>query len=184
MPHIDYVRTDEASGAVREALEDYRDEHGERSLLRESVANHPPLLEATKVFFDQIMREGHLDRELKEIVAVVVSQANECDYCAPSHRESLIEVHGVSRELVDDVRNEEYDSLSPEYQAAVEFTETVVADPNRVTENDFEVLRDAGFDDQDAVEILGVVGLFMFTNTYARAVSIHPTDRDDRLAEY
>lgn len=184
MARIDYVRPATAPDDVRERLEDYSEEHGERSLMRESLANHPPLLEVVAVFFRNVIRTGNVERELKETVAVAVSQENGCDYCAASHRESLVEVLGLPTDRVDAIRSGSFDALPERHRVAVEFGRQAAADPHRLTDRDFEALRAVGFDDQDVVELLGVVGLFMFVNTYGIAMDIRPEDRDDRLPTY
>jgi uncharacterized peroxidase-related enzyme len=184
MPRIDYVDPEDASEEVREYLADYSAEHGERSLMREMLANHPPLLEVTAVFFENSIRTGTLDRELKETVAVAVSQANGCDYCASSHRESMEEVLGLPSERVDAIRAEEFDSLPPHEQFAVEFARQAAENPHRITDEEFHTLREEGFDDQEIIELLGVVGLFMFVNTIGIATDIRPEDRDEKLPTY
>lgn len=184
MARIDYVDEEDVSDEVREMLLDYKEEHGERSMMRESLANHPPLLEAITVCFDNLMRTGTLDRELKEVIAVVVSQTNECDYCAASHRESLVEVVGLPTDRFDAIKAEEFEELPERYRAAAEFAQQVAANPNRVTDDHFETLRDAGFTDQNIVELLGVVGLFMFVNTYGIALNMRASDRDETLPTY
>lgn len=184
MARIGYVDAESAPEAVREQLDDYSEEHGERSLMRESLANHPPLLEVVAVFFENVIRTGNLDRTLKETVAVAVSQANGCDYCASSHRESLVEVLGLPTDRVEAIRAEEFDALPPKHQIAVEFGRQAAEDPHRLTDEDFDALRAAGFDNQDIVELLGVVGLFTFVNTYGIAMNIRPEDRDETLPTY
>lgn len=184
MPRIDYVDPDEASEEVREHLADYSEEHGERSLMREMLANHPPLLETTAVFFENSIRTGNLQRELKETVAVAVSQANGCDYCASSHRESMVEVLGLPSERVDAIRAGEFDSLPAREQVAVEFARQAAKNPHRITDEDFRALREEGFEDREIVELLGVVGLFMFVNTVGIATNIRPEDRDEELPTY
>lgn len=184
MPRIEYVTESEASGRVREMLRDYSEEHGERSLMRSSLANHPPLLEVCVFFFDKVMREGNLDRELKETVGVVVSQTNGCSYCAASHRESLVEVFELPADRVEAVRSQSYEDLPEGYREAAEFARQAADDPHRLTDEHFAALNGVGFSQQDVVELLGVVGLFMFVNTYGIAMGLQPADRDERLATY
>lgn len=184
MPRIPYVTEAEASGRVRELLEDYAAEHGVRSLMRASLANHPPLLEVCAFFFEWVMREGELDRKLKETVAVVVSQTNGCAYCAASHRESLVEVFGLPADRVEAVRSMALPDLPARERAAAEFAAQAAEDPHRLTDDHFEALYDAGFSPQNVVELLGVVGLFNFVNTYGIAMDLQPEDRDAALPTY
>ena len=184
MPRIPYVTEEEASGEVRGMLRDYSEEHGVRSLMRASLANHPPVLEVCVFFFEKAMREGELERELKETVGVVVSQTNGCAYCAASHRESLVEVFGLPAERVDAVREGSFDDLPHRHRVAAEFAAQAAEDPHRLTDEHFEALAESGFSPENVVELLGVVGLFNFVNTYGIAMDLQPQDRDAVLPTY
>lgn len=181
MALLDYVDPEETTGRARELLEEHGTERG--SLLRPMLANHPPLLEAQMVYHENFMKGGNLERELKELVGVVVSQANACDYCVSSHREKLHAL-GIPVERLAAVDEGEYGSLSDRERAAVEFAEQAATDPHRIAEADLDALRAVGFDDQDALELLGVVGMFVAANTYVNALSVHPTDGDVGIDEY
>lgn len=181
MALLDYVDPAETSPAVRELLEVETSDR--RSLLRPMLANHPPLLEAQLAYHERLMLEGNVERELKELVGVVVSQANDCDYCASSHREKLHTL-GLSAEALDAVGRSAYDELTERERAAVSFAERAATDPHRLDAADVDALRAAGFDDQDVLEVLGVVAMFQAANTLANALSIHPTDADVGLEAY
>lgn len=181
MALLDYVTPAGATGRAGELLAEYDIERG--SLLRPMLANYPPLLEAQMAYHEKIMQDGSLDRELKELAGVVVSQANDCDYCASSHREKL-HTFGIPGERLADVDEAEYDALSDRRRAAVEFAEQAATDPHRIGDDHLDSLRGVGFDDEAILELLGVVGMFTAANTYVNALSVHPTDRDVGLDEY
>lgn len=65
-----------------------------------------------------------------------------------------------------------------------EFAYSVAMDANSISENDKNLLEDAGFTDEDLVEILGVIGHFNEVNVYASALNAEPADRDDILPRY
>ncbi|MFB6110057.1 MAG: carboxymuconolactone decarboxylase family protein [Halodesulfurarchaeum sp.] len=180
MALIDYVRREDAEGEVRELLDDWiGGGTANRSLLLEAIANHPPLLEGMYTLLDRTIRSGSLDRELKELSSVVVSQANECEYCATSHRENLVDIVGMTEAEVEAVAEGRYDELPPRERSVAEFAELAATDPKRITEADFDPLYEHGFDEEDVVELLGVIGTFEAANTYVDALSVHPADREE-----
>lgn len=178
MAHVPYVRAEDAPASIARVLESFEEEHGKRSLLLEALANHPPLLQAHSEYFDGTVKQGRLDQDLKELVGVVVSQVNDCEYCLDSHRENLVEMFGVSPDAVAAVEASEFDSFPADRRAALEFAELAATDPKRISQEELDALREAGFDDAAIVELLGAVGQFVTANLYADALSIHPTDRD------
>jgi uncharacterized peroxidase-related enzyme len=50
-----------------------------------------------------MLTEGGLDRKTKEIIAMVVSMVNHCEYCSLAH-ESMARMVGASKEEIDEVR--------------------------------------------------------------------------------
>ncbi len=127
---------------------------------------------------DRTMRRGDVDRELKELASVVVSQTNECEYCTASHRENLLAVVGMDAAAIDAVAVTDYDDFPNAQRAVARFAASVADDPKRITGDDFEELTAAGFDEGEALELLGVVGAFVAANTYVDTLSIHPSDRE------
>ncbi|MFB6354200.1 MAG: carboxymuconolactone decarboxylase family protein [Halobacteriales archaeon] len=181
MALLDYADPDTASDEVAAALAEHDSDRG--SLLRPMLARHPPLLAAQMTYHDRLMLEGNLDRALKELVGVVVSQRNTCDYCASSHREKLHAL-GLSADALAAVEDGSFEALDERERAVARFAEQVATDAHRVGESDLEALRAVGLDDQDVLEVLGVAAMFMAANTLANALSIHPADRDVGLAPY
>ena len=179
MALVDYVTREEADGRVAELLDDWEGSGtANRSLLLDALANHPPLLEGMYTMLDRTMRRGTVDRELKELASVVVSQANECEYCTASHRENLLAVVGMDEAAIEAVATTDYDDLPERQRAVARFAEAVATDPQRVTEAEFEELSAVGFDEQERLELLGVIGAFVAANTYVDALSVRPADRD------
>lgn len=182
MALLEYVDPDEATGEAAALLEEHEPRRG--SLLRPMLANHPPLLQAQMVYHENLMERGQLPRDLKELVGVVVSQANACDYCASSHREKLVEALEIPVEQVVAVQDAEFEALTERERTAVRFAEQVATDAHRVSETDLDRLRDVGFDSGAILELLGVVGMFLAANAYVNALSVDPTDRDVGLDPY
>jgi uncharacterized peroxidase-related enzyme len=175
MALVPYVKPEEGPGADR--LVEFEEEHGKRSLLLEALGNHPPLLDAHSYYFQKTVGEGNLDRELKELIGVYVSELNECEYCASSHRGNLIEMMGIPEDTVEQILDGDFESLSARETAALAFAEQVVEDPKRITEDDLKSLHEAGFGDDGIVELLGVIAQFAVENLYVDTLSIFPSDR-------
>ncbi|PSP74390.1 hypothetical protein BRC86_06070 [Halobacteriales archaeon QS_3_64_16] len=185
MAHVEYVRREDATDHVSEILSQWEGEGGgtvNRSLLLDALANHPALLEGMYTLLDRTIRGGRLDRDLKELVSVVVSQANDCAYCTASHRENLLEIVSMPEERFEAVRAGEYDALPEHERAAARFAEQVALDPKGIDEEALDTLYAAGFDEEDMVELLGVAGTFVAANTYVDALSIQPGDREEAYA--
>lgn len=176
MPLIEYPSRDAVTDEAREILEAWEAEHGSRSQILESLARHPPAMDAFMHFFDRVMHDGSVDRQIKELIAVVVSVENNCDYCTTSHSATLTDVLEAPAGLVDAVQAGNYGDLPQPERAAAALASKATRDPHRVMEEDLGLLREQGFDDQQLVELLGVVCLFQAANTYVDTLTLLPSD--------
>lgn len=121
-----------------------------------------------------VNKEGHLSNAERELLAVVVSGLNRCNYCAVSHGAAL---RAESRDAVtaDLVGvNWRQAGLNERESAMAQYAEKLTAHPAEVVEADLQPLRDVGLDDHEIVELVQVVGMFNLTNRVSTALGFVP----------
>ncbi|HEY7856714.1 MAG TPA: carboxymuconolactone decarboxylase family protein [Terriglobales bacterium] len=77
---ISRVKTDEAPESIRPALEGMYQQRGNVPNMFRSAAHRPELLETMIRHFRTVMETGTVSTKLKELLAVRVSQINNCHY--------------------------------------------------------------------------------------------------------
>ncbi|MDA7977449.1 MAG: peroxidase-related enzyme [Pirellulales bacterium] len=102
-----------------------------------------------------------LSQELREQVALTVSQVNGCDYCVASHS-AVARSIGLTEDAVRDARNS--DSPDQHLETVLRFARQVIEKRGNVSEDDLEDLRSAGCDDPAVIEILGQIVFVTFAN--------------------
>jgi alkylhydroperoxidase family enzyme len=115
------------------------------------LARKPEVLFSFLEFRDEIMKKGSLDPKLKEMIAVKVSAANECNPCYTIHMKKL-----------GDVCFEECDEKT---KAALKFAEEAAKKRGKVGSNAFDNLSKY-YSEDEILEITLVVSLYMFLNTF------------------
>jgi uncharacterized peroxidase-related enzyme len=109
--------------------------------------------------------EGEVDLGFRRLIGHVASQAGGCLYCQ-AHTLLGAQNFGVDAAKLADVW--QY-ATSPHYSArertALDFALAAAAQPNAVTDAQFDVLRQH-WSDSEIVEILGVVAMFGFLNRW------------------
>jgi len=100
------VKLVEESGAlpeVRKVFEDVKKTFGLPFVpnLFRAMAHNPDYLEATWQRVKVVMGPGKLDRRTKEMIAVAVSAANNCEYCVNAHTAALKRLGATDAELVE-----------------------------------------------------------------------------------
>ena len=167
---------------ARDLYEEHR--YGNESPYRRVRLHNPAVLRAQRAYQEALFEAAPVDEELFEYVMVAVAQANDCDYCAGSHRLKLMSVAGIDEAVIDAMAERDYSSLDERECAVVEFAEQAAADPHRIGPAHIEALQAVGFDEGDIVQLLAVIGACDTANTTVSALSITPADRDDDLPTY
>lgn len=134
----------------------------------QAMAMRPEILAAFSTFGAGVYPGGLIDRALKEKVILKASLLNECQFCANSHI-SLMRQLGISDNPVVAVEN--LALLSPREKVALEYTEVVTRDSNRVTDQLFTDLR-AYFNDPEIVELTFLIGFINMLNRFNNALGI------------
>jgi uncharacterized peroxidase-related enzyme len=125
---------------------------------------------------------AHLSAADREMIAVVVSQANGCLYCLVAHGAALRE------QLADPVLGERisYDwrraGLDPRRTAICAYTEKLTRDPRMVDADDLQTLLDAGLDPAEAWDVIEIAAMYNFTNRLAMATNMLPNEEYSALA--
>lgn len=184
MPLIDYPDLEELDEQTREMLEDTRTERGEIPSFPHAMANNPPVFKAALGQFSEVMYGGNLDVSLKQLTFVVVSQQNECAYCAAAHGDELVNTFGVPEAYLEAIAEGDEAEFTDLQRAVTEFARQGATDPKRITDDHIEALREVGFDDADVLELLTVVAQAAFANTIVDAMNVLPSDQSAELEQY
>jgi uncharacterized peroxidase-related enzyme len=137
----------------------------------------PRHLELWNAFYDELMRgESTLSKVQREMIAVVVSTVNRCHYCMVSHSAFLRKLTGDPL-LVEQLRtNYAYAEIEPRERAMLDFAVKLTERSSSCTEEDVEALREAGWADEDVMDIAEVAAMFNFTNRLASGLGWVPND--------
>jgi uncharacterized peroxidase-related enzyme len=104
---------------------------------------------------------GVINAKLGEQIAVAIADRNDCEYCLAAHT-ALGRKAGASAEEMSAAQAGQ--SADPKTAAALRFAVAVVNNRAQIADEDVVALRDAGFNDEEIVEILAHVALNLFTN--------------------
>jgi len=125
------------------------------------VGNSPAALEGY-LGLNGALGRGKLDAKTRERVALVVAEANGCDYCLAAH--TFLGKNVAKLDDAEIAKNRSGGSNDAKAGAAVQFAARVVAERGHVTDDDVRAVRAAGFDDAQIVEIVLHVALNTLTN--------------------
>lgn len=136
-----------------------------------AVANSPAALQSMWAAFGALGK-GTLGARLGEQIAVAVANRNRCEYCLAAHTVLGQNAGASSAEMAAAQVGQSADARTA---AALTFALAVVERRAQIGEADVAALREAGFGDEQIVEIIAHVALNLFTNYINVALEV-PVD--------
>ena len=137
-----------------------------------TYSHFPPLLKANWDKVKALMMQGKLSRKTKEAIAVLVSKYNSCAYCVAAHTAALKSI-GVTEEEIETIENNIDDAeFTEKERALITFARKANKDPNKITDEEFALLKQAGADEAEIVEALGVMELFTAFNKFLDSLNV------------
>jgi uncharacterized peroxidase-related enzyme len=125
---------------------------------------------------------GRVDLGFKRLIAHIASQAAGCQYCK-AHTSVSATRFGISEEKLRDVYTYNKSPLySDKERIALDYTLAAASVPNDVTDHMYSALSQH-WDDDEIVEILGVIGMFGFFNRWNDSMATPLEDEPLHLAE-
>jgi uncharacterized peroxidase-related enzyme len=110
----------------------------------------------------------------REMIAVAVSAANQCDYCLASHGAALRMTLGDADRADQLALDPHAADLDPRAAAIVEYAVALTDDPASCDAAAIDVLQDHGLDIEDIWDVIEISAMFNFTNRLTQGTGMVP----------
>ena len=166
MPFIDVIEPEQAEGTLKEIYDNLVQSRGKiaevhkiQSLNPESIVRHMDLYMAI------MFGKSPLKRYQREMIAVVVSAANNCEYCAIHHGAALEHFWKDEERVVRLVNDYHTADLDANDTLLANYAHALTTQPTSINRDEFiEPLKNAGFDDRAILDAALVTSYFNFVN--------------------
>lgn len=113
------------------------------------------------------INSGKLGPKNVKMIILLTSQLNDCEYCVAAHTKMALDSKLLTEEECMNARK----AVGPDEKMTrmLEFAKKVKLNNGKVTDEDLMSVRDAGFDDQEIVEMIGSIALITFANYISNA---------------
>ena len=179
---IRVIEPKEATGRLKEIYDDIvkkrgklADVHKIQSLRPESIAKHMDL-------YMEIMFSGsELSRAEREMMAVVVSVSNGCEYCRAHHTEALNHYWKDNEKINRLISDFEQAGLDEKEKALCNFAKTLTLFPEKFKDAEIiDHLKAVGFTDSAILDATLVIAYFNFVNRIVLALGLE-TNVDESM---
>lgn len=160
MPRIKTIEVAHSDADVQATLSAVKAKIGMVPNLFATFAQSPAVLSGYLAFSDALGK-GVLTARQREIVALAVAQANDCQYCLSAHT-LMGKGAGLTPEGIQAARQGKAKDAVDNAVAAL--AKRVVESRGKIADSDLATARSAGLDDARIIEVIANVGINVFTN--------------------
>ncbi len=173
MTRISVIEENVAQGGIQEAYTQIKQQMGVVPNVIKLFSSWPELFEANmKLFHTVMVSETKLPRSVKEMIAALVSEINQCNYCV-THHVNFMKQYGVSDLVAETIRKDYRKAgLDGKTLKLLEYAEKVTRNAHRVTDEDIEGLKKIGWTEREILEATAVVAEFSFINRMVDALGV------------
>ena len=157
--------TPEASAA--KILDDLKKSIGRVPNIYKIMAHSPAVLTGYTAFSDNL-KNGSLNAQDQQHIALVVAGYDKCVYCASAHTLMAHKAGISSEEATNNIHNK---SDSSSTSTLLNFCTAILQTKGKVSDQDMAEIRNAGFSDTQIVEIVANVCANIFTNYFNHVVA-------------
>lgn len=142
------------------------------------LSRRPDEFRAFFAYHDALMVKdtGSLTKADREMIVTTTSAKNNCLYCVMAHG-AILRIYAKNPLVADQVAvNHHKADITPRQKAMLDFAVKVCLDSQSVGDQDYALLRQHGFDDEDIWDITAITGFFGMSNRMANVTSMRPND--------
>lgn len=135
------------------------------------IAAAPNVLTMTIEMFRAFYQNLTLPQSLVAMISYCIPVVKECHYCA-ANGELYCRTLGIDEETLDKLARD-LGSISPKrVQAIIQFALDCALNPQSLTAESYDYVRDQGVSDEEILEIIAIASFANFTDTVADSLKI------------
>lgn len=174
MAKIKVIEEEQATGRLKEIYDNLLNSRGKlasvhkiQSLRPESIVKHMDL------YMEIMYSKSKLSRAERELVAVIVSISNKCDYCQTHHSEALNKYwknDGKINQLLINYKNVD---LTEKEAKLCDFAQLLTITPSLSTDTKYiNELKQIGLEDEAILDLVLVIAYFNFVNRIVLSLDV------------
>ncbi len=174
MSRIKVIQENEATGRLSEIYNEIIQKRGKlaevhkiQSLRPESIVKHMEL------YLEIMFTKSELSRPDREMMAIIVSVNNGCEYCKMHHSEALNHYWKNDRRISELVDNFNNASLDNRQIILCDYARSLTLEPGKFTEDLFvNKFKSVGLSDSGILDATLVIAYFNFVNRIVMALGL------------
>ena len=185
MAYIETISTDEATGSLKGIYNNLTETRGKIAEVHKIQSLNPQVLVAHMDLYMAIMfGKSPLRRYQREMIGVVTSAANRCEYCIKHHEQALLAYwkdEGKTRKLSE---NRAELGLSETDRLLCGLAEKLTLNSEQNYSDDITELKNAGLEGRAILDAVQVIAYFNFVNRIVLGLGVEFTEEEMKGYKY
>jgi len=183
--YIKVINDNEAEGELSEVYSQISSSRGKLSNIMKIHSLMPDtMIKHLELYLSIMFSKTNLTREEKEILAVVVSKVNNCDYCVNHHAQALNHYWKNPERLDNFILTLDDPAFSEKFRLTINHTSKLTSDPSTVKKEDIDELKKSGWTDEDILGINLIISYFNFVNRIALGLGVEFSEDEVKGYKY
>jgi uncharacterized peroxidase-related enzyme len=185
MPWIKIINEKEASAQLKVIYENITKKRDKLSNIMRIHSLLPDTMQKHMDLYLSIMyRSSGLKRDVRELIAIIVSNINECVYCLDHHATALNHYWKDFEKINNILKDSQNIDLSIRDKEMINYVIKLTKTPWKIKKIDIEKLKSVDFSDQDILEINLIASYFNFVNRIALGLGVNSSKEESTGYKY
>ena len=185
MPNIPTISIEQADGKLKEVYENLIETRGKIAEVYKIQSLNPEALAAHMELYMAIMfGKSPLRRYQREMLGVVTSAANRCEYCINHHEQALLAYWKDEVKTGKLIRNRSELDLSETDRLLCDLAEKLTLNRDQNYSDDITKLQNAGLEDRAILDAVQVIAYFNFVNRMVLGLGVEFTEEEMKGYKY
>lgn len=179
MSWIREIDNKEAEGELKQIYDGILKARGKiANIMKVNSLDPGSMVKHMELYLAIMFGSSELKREERELIAVVVSAENCCEYCLEHHKEALDHYWRDERRIGKLISDPTSASLSERQLLMIKYVKKLTRAPSEVEEVDMMALRASGFTDAEILHMNLITSYFNFVNRIALGLGVEYTTEE------
>lgn len=166
MARIQVVEYAQSEGRLREIYDQIIKSRGKLAEVHKIQSLNPDTIQShMALYLDIMFSASPLNRATRELIAVIVSRTNNCEYCVAHHAAALQNYWKDEERIQSLIEGKDSEVLGAEELSISQFARQLTMNPSaQIIDSKIQRLKSMGFSDRAILDMNLVISYFNFVN--------------------
>ena len=185
MPHIKTISPQDATGPLKEIYDNLTKTRGKIAEIHKIQSLNPEALVAHMELYMAVMfGKSPLRRYQREMIGVVTSAANRCEYCINHHEQALLAYWKDEEKTGKLTKKRSELDLSETDRLLCDLAEKLTLNRDQNYSDDITKLQSTGLEDRAILDAVQVIAYFNFVNRMVLGLGVEFTEEEMKGYKY